>query len=108
MPVKAEPTNLDPYPMLTALTSGKIKLAILVALHDTQTPMTLYQLSDATGIHYNSLRRILPQLETDGYLTADLPPEQRGRKRTNTWQLNPAGLTQAQHELSQLNSPQHN
>jgi DNA-binding transcriptional ArsR family regulator len=97
------PDGLD---ALVGMGMNRVKLAIAVALAAHGRSLTTADLMAALGgeLAGSTVARNLHELEDHGYVTGDLPREERRRRRTR-WTLNDARLTADLRALLQATTP---
>jgi hypothetical protein len=97
------PVGLD---SLVGMGMNRVKLAIAVALADNGGSLSTPDLVAALGgeLAGTTIARNLHELEDHGYVTGDLPREDRRRRRTR-WTLNYARLNADLGALVQATTP---
>jgi len=97
------PAGLD---ALTGMGMNRVKIAIAVALTADGGTLSTPELVAALGdrLAASTLNRNLHEMEDHGYVTCDLPREDRRRRRTR-WTLNHARLTADLVSLIQAATP---
>ena len=97
------PVELD---ALVGMGMNRVKLAIAVALAEhggcLSTPELIAALGE--GVAGTTIARNLNELEDQGYVTGDVPREERRRRRTH-WTLNPSKLHADLRALIQATTP---
>lgn len=97
------PVGLDP---LVGMGMNRVKLAIAVALAEhggcLSTPELITALGE--GVAGTTIARNLNELEDHGYVTGDVPRDDRRRRRTH-WTLNHSKLHADLRELIQATTP---
>lgn len=97
------PVGLD---ALVGMGMNRVKIAIVVALAQHGGSLTTRELVAALGgeVANTTIARNIQELEDYGYVTGDLPPDGRRRRRT-VWKLHHAHLHADLRALIQATTP---
>ena len=106
MPTYSDAPLPDGLDALVGLGMNRVKLAIAVTLAHHGGSLTTPDLLAALGseISGSTVNRNLHELEDHGYVTGDLPRQERRRRRTR-WTLNHARLSADLSTLVQATTP---